>query len=74
MLISHLARGSWQRIHIVTMTAIAGDQVSALLVDAQRQTTPDHLWLAIGIAAAVVIGIRMVRLARLMRLAPASVS
>jgi uncharacterized membrane protein YfcA len=64
MLASYRARGHWRRLHVLTLSSIAGDQFSALAIDSVRHASPEQLW-ALTLVAACAYG--MFRLVSWMR-------
>jgi uncharacterized membrane protein YfcA len=59
MLISYSLRKRWNRLHVLTLCSIAGDQCSALAIDSIRSATPEQLW---SFALLVVCGYALLRL------------
>ncbi len=57
---SLLKRGSWRRMHLGALSAITGDQISALLVDLSHYRSLDLLLLTMAATAAFVGAVLMV--------------
>jgi hypothetical protein len=57
-------RGSWRRLHILTLSSIAGDQLSALAIDSVRHASPEQLW---ALTMVTVCGYALFRLVSWLR-------